>query len=98
MKKVLIEREKSDARIDSSEREEARPKVKILFLYGFFASGQCIPALALREAFEGWHNMIFCRWHGRQVKSIKFLPCKRPKGRAPQASEVRPVLCTIVYE
>ena len=53
MKKVLIEREKSDARIDSSEREEARPKVKILFLHGFFASGQCIPALALREAFEG---------------------------------------------
>jgi hypothetical protein len=39
MKKVLIEREKSDARIDSSEREEARPKVKILFLHGFFASG-----------------------------------------------------------
>lgn len=24
---------------------------KILFLHGFFASGQCIPALALREAF-----------------------------------------------
>ena len=26
---------------------------KILFLHGFFASGQCIPALALREAFDG---------------------------------------------
>ena len=26
---------------------------KILFLHGFFASGQCIPALALREAFIG---------------------------------------------
>ena len=26
---------------------------KILFLHGFFASGQCIPALALRQAFEG---------------------------------------------
>ena len=26
---------------------------KILFLHGFFASGQCIPALALRNAFEG---------------------------------------------
>ena len=26
---------------------------KILFLHGFFASGQCIPALALRKAFEG---------------------------------------------
>lgn len=26
---------------------------KILFLHGFFASGQCIPAQALRQAFEG---------------------------------------------
>lgn len=25
---------------------------KILFLHGFFASGQCVPALALKEAFE----------------------------------------------
>ena len=25
---------------------------KILFLHGFFASGQCVPALALRESFE----------------------------------------------
>ena len=27
--------------------------MKILFLHGFFASGQCVPAVALREAFEG---------------------------------------------
>jgi len=26
---------------------------KILFLHGFFASGQCVPALALRESFAG---------------------------------------------
>ncbi len=26
---------------------------KILFLHGFFASGQCVPAVALREAFGG---------------------------------------------
>lgn len=26
---------------------------KILFLHGFFASGQCVPAVALREAFDG---------------------------------------------
>jgi predicted esterase YcpF (UPF0227 family) len=26
---------------------------KILFLHGFYASGQCVPAVALREAFEG---------------------------------------------
>ena len=26
---------------------------KILFLHGFYASGQCVPAVALREAFNG---------------------------------------------
>ena len=26
---------------------------KILFLHGFYASGQCVPAKALREAFDG---------------------------------------------
>ena len=26
---------------------------KIVFLHGFFASGQCVPALALREVFDG---------------------------------------------
>jgi len=26
---------------------------KILFLHGFYASGSCVPALALREVFEG---------------------------------------------
>ena len=26
---------------------------KILFLHGFYASGQCVPAMALRDAFEG---------------------------------------------
>lgn len=31
---------------------------KILFLHGFFASGQCIPALALREAFAGKAEVI----------------------------------------
>lgn len=31
---------------------------KILFLHGFFASGQCIPALALRQAFEGWAEVL----------------------------------------
>ncbi len=29
------------------------PTRKILFLHGFFASGQCIPACALHEAFRG---------------------------------------------
>lgn len=31
---------------------------KILFLHGFFASGQCQPALTLREAFKGRAEVI----------------------------------------
>ena len=31
---------------------------KILFLHGFFASGQCVPAVALREAFAGRAEVI----------------------------------------
>ena len=31
---------------------------KILFLHGFYASGQCVPAVALREAFEGRAEVI----------------------------------------
>lgn len=30
----------------------------ILFLHGFFASGQSVPALALRESFEGRAQVI----------------------------------------
>lgn len=28
-------------------------QAKILFLHGFYASGSCVPAMALRESFEG---------------------------------------------
>ena len=31
---------------------------KILFLHGFFASGQCVPAMALRDAFDGHAKVI----------------------------------------
>ena len=31
---------------------------KILFLHGFFASGQCVPAVALKEAFAGYAEVI----------------------------------------
>ena len=31
---------------------------KILFLHGVYASGQCIPAMALRDAFEGRAEVI----------------------------------------
>lgn len=31
---------------------------RILFLHGFYASGQCVPAVALKEAFEGEADVI----------------------------------------
>ena len=31
---------------------------KIVFLHGFYASGQCVPALALHDAFEGRAKVI----------------------------------------
>jgi predicted esterase YcpF (UPF0227 family) len=31
---------------------------KILFLHGFFASGQCVPALALKDAFKGRADVL----------------------------------------
>lgn len=31
---------------------------KILFLHGFYASGQCVPAMALREAFAGKADVL----------------------------------------
>lgn len=31
---------------------------KIVFLHGFYASGQCVPAVALREAFEGCAEVL----------------------------------------
>ena len=31
---------------------------KTLFLHGFYASGQCVPAIALREAFAGRADVL----------------------------------------
>ncbi|MBQ7414854.1 MAG: hypothetical protein IJV09_05440 [Prevotella sp.] len=31
---------------------------KIVFLHGFYASGQCVPAVSLREAFEGCAEVL----------------------------------------
>ena len=31
---------------------------KILFLHGFYASGQCVPALALKDAFKGRADVL----------------------------------------
>jgi len=31
---------------------------KLIFLHGFFASGQCVPAMTLKEAFEGKAEVV----------------------------------------
>ena len=33
-------------------------QAKILFLHGFYASGSCVPAMALRESFEGVAELL----------------------------------------
>ena len=46
---------------------------KILFLHGFYASGQCVPALALREAFEGRVEVLTPDLPMHPKEAIKFL-------------------------
>ena len=41
--------------------------MKILFLHGFFASGQCEPAMALKEAFEDKARVIVTTLPGTEV-------------------------------
>ena len=36
---------------------------QILFLHGFYASGQCVPAIALREAFAGRADVLQLQEH-----------------------------------
>lgn len=44
--------------INHSLGTKGEAEAKILFLHGFFASGQCIPALALRDAFAGRAHVL----------------------------------------
>ena len=46
---------------------------KILFLHGFFASGQCVPAVALREAFEGRAEVLTPDLPLHPKEAIKFI-------------------------
>ena len=46
---------------------------KILFLHGFYASGQCIPAVALREAFEGRAEVITPDLPMHPKEAIRFI-------------------------
>jgi len=46
---------------------------KILFLHGFYASGQCVPAVALKKAFEGEAHVITPDLPMRPKEAISFI-------------------------
>jgi len=46
---------------------------KILFLHGFYASGQCVPAVALREAFEGRVEVITPDLPMHPKEAVRFI-------------------------
>ncbi len=54
---------------------------KILFLHGFFASGQCVPALALREAFAEKAQVLTpdLPLHPKEVMNLIKDICEREK-------------------
>ena len=46
---------------------------KILFLHGFYASGHCVPALALRESFEGRAEVLTPDLPMHPKEAIEFI-------------------------
>ena len=46
---------------------------KILFLHGFYASGQCVPALALRDAFKGRAEVLIPDLPMHPKEAISFI-------------------------
>ena len=46
---------------------------KILFLHGFYASGQCVPAIALREAFAGRADVLTPDLPMHPVDALRFI-------------------------
>ena len=55
--------------------------MKILFLHGFFASGQCIPAIALRDAFKGRAEVLTPDLPMHPEEAMRFIRelCEREK-------------------
>ena len=47
--------------------------MRILFLHGFFASGQCVPAVALREAFEGRAEVLTPDLPMHPEEAVRFI-------------------------
>ena len=46
---------------------------KILFLHGFYASGQCVPAVALREAFAGRAEVLTPDLPMHPKEAVRFI-------------------------
>lgn len=46
---------------------------KIVFLHGFYASGQCVPAVALREAFEGRAEVMMPDLPMHPKEAVRFI-------------------------
>ena len=46
---------------------------KILFLHGFYASGQCVPAMALRESFKGRAEVITPDLPMHPKEAVRFI-------------------------
>jgi len=46
---------------------------KLIFLHGFYASGQCVPALALREALEGRIEVVTPDLPMHPKKALDFI-------------------------
>ena len=46
---------------------------KMLFLHGFYASGQCVPAVALQEAFEGRAEVLTPDLPMHPKEAIRFI-------------------------
>ena len=46
---------------------------KILFLHGFYASGQCVPAVALREAFAGRAEVVTPDLPMHPKEAVRFI-------------------------
>lgn len=54
---------------------------KILFLHGFYASGQCVPAMVLHEAFKGRAEVLTPDLPMHPMEAVNFIRelCEREK-------------------
>ena len=59
--------------INHSLGTKGEAEAKILFLHGFFASGQCIPALALRDAFAGRAHVLTPDLPTQPTKALELI-------------------------